>query len=239
MRRKLLVSVLVVILVLLSAAQISAQGPEEEMTLQEFMDLVLSKVLEIQEHVKAIAEVAAERREVAALERRVIALETTVSEAVSPKETPTPLVTPTPTDDLYDIEWCARPGTEGLDQWVKVLKPVVGNDGEFDPLEKLHYLGTVMFLRDAQWLGCPWEIFNKRESYVEEYMKLLKEISGYCNISLEDVFSRVESESVEKHRANDYRPDIATVNGVTTYIMMRGARLQGWVESKELLCPSS
>ena len=106
-------------------------------------------------------------------------------------------------------------------------------------MEELHYLGTVMFLRDAQWLGCPWEIFNKREIYVEEYKKLLKEITTYCNLSLNDVFSEVEFESSKKHKENGYRPDIAIVNGVATYIMMRGARLEGWIENKESLCPSS
>ena len=91
-RKFFTIGIILVVLTVFFAAQMQAQEEGQEVTWQEYMEQIMELVLESQEIIKGIAEVAAEKSEVQALETRVAALETAM-----PWPTATPTVTPTPT----------------------------------------------------------------------------------------------------------------------------------------------
>ena len=112
--KSFVIGIVFVVLTMFFAAQLQAQEEGQELTWQEYMEKVMSLVLESQEIIKEIAEVAATKSEVQALETRIVALETAM-----PWPTVTPTVTPTPTPfpdeargfahqlaaDDYDSSW--------------------------------------------------------------------------------------------------------------------------------------
>lgn len=246
------IGIILVVLTVFCATQLQAQEEKEEVSLEEFLNRLWEDVRDLQVAVKTIAEVAVEKGEVRALETRVAALETTVSAIGAPQDTPTPQpkstlvpsVTPTaapvatPTEDPYDYGWCPR-GTQGHVELIPILKPVPNAEGEIDLEDELRYEATVLFHKDGWWLGCYGELMRKKESYVEEFMALLREVSTYCNLSPGEVALRVRADASAQYRRNGYQPDIAIIDGVPQYVMMHGVYLQDWTDNKESRCPQS